>query len=171
MKASTLITILFAPACGSAHEPTTTPTPPAPLSASIDGQPFVARSALMTAVNAKARASSDGHSVTLSTIYVFERVVTCGELAHVDDRHRLTLAEHEHGIQLDVLGVWPRARAVLATSKDVDAAVQTGTSRTDVQGTVTIREATPKGGTISLDLQNAHSNDGAHGDVQFTVCR
>jgi hypothetical protein len=176
MRASTLTMILFASACSSAREPTTTPTPPttpAPLRASIDGHPFVARSALMTEVNAKAHlaADPDGHEVTVSTIYVFERVVTCGDLAHVGDRHRLTLADDEHAIQIDVMGAWPRSRAVLATSKDVDAAVQTGTSRTDVQGTVTILEATPTSGVISLDLQNPYSNDGAHGGVRVTVCR
>lgn len=165
--------ILFA-ACGSTPGPSTPPTPLAPLAplrATIDGQPFVAKSALMTAVNTTARSSSDGQSVTVSTIYVFERVVTCAEIVKLEDRARLTLAENEHGIQLDVLGEWPRGPGVLATERDIDAAVQTGTSRTEVQGTVTIRESTAKSGTLSLDLQNEHSKDGAHGDVQFAVCR
>jgi hypothetical protein len=164
------ITILFASAC-SARPPTPTIPASPTVSGSINGQPFVARSALMTEVNAKARTAADGKSVTVSTIYVFERAVTCAEIAKVEDRHRLKLADKEHGIQIDVVGPWPRPRAILATEKDVDAAVQTGESRTDVQGTVTIVEATGWSGAISLDLKNPHSNDGARGDVSFTVCR
>ena len=58
MRASILTTILFAPACWSAHEPTTTTTPPtAPLRGS------------MTEVNAKAHVAANptGPDVTVST--------------------------------------------------------------------------------------------------------
>lgn len=171
MRASTLTTILFASACGSA-QPTTPTQPAAPLRASIDGKPFVARSALMTEVNGKAHLAIDptGREVTVSTIYVFERVVTCGEISHLKDRARLTLADNEHGIQIDVMGKWPLARGQLVTSKTADAAVQTGESRTDVEGTVTIVESTRTSAVISLDLKNPYSNDGAHGDVRLTIC-
>jgi hypothetical protein len=170
-----LITILSA--CSSAHE-TTTPTTSAPtLRGTIDGKPFVARSALMTEVNATAHAWNDpGKNVTASTIYVFEREASCSELAHVkkEERYYLKLAEQEHAIQIDMVGGWPHALGTLATAtgKDVEVAVQTGESRTDAQGTVTIVEAKRATGVISLDVQNESSkaSNNAHGDVRFTVC-
>lgn len=167
MRASTLITTLVATACTGGPKPPMSPTTAtAPLAATIDGEPFVAKSALMTEANGKARSASDGKHVTVSTIYVFERVV----VARSEDRYYLKLADKERGIQIEILGPWPRGRAVLATDKEAEAAVQTGESRTDVQGTVTIIESTGWSGTISLDVENPHSKDGAKGDVRFTVC-
>jgi hypothetical protein len=123
------------------------------------------------------------HDVLGSTIYIFERVVSCDELERVDPRRRrVTVAENERAILLELTAVWPpAARTVLKTPAaghnldprldQVDAYFNTGESGLAGFGTVTIAEATPTSGLISVELASDPSRDDrARGSVRVAVC-
>jgi len=159
----------------------------------IGGRPFVARSALMIKPNAPFRACSslltgtggcstdkDGFDIKISTIRIYERVVTC---ADVDRRMRdVPLQNGERSIEVRLQGTWPVApNASFTTSEQdprrdhIDSTFKHGFSSGAIaDGTVRFARAASSDGIVELRLQTKNpklpTSGSSNGKVAFVVC-
>jgi hypothetical protein len=157
------------------------------LDSEIGGTAFHARTALITEANAPTHVgwsdASGRHEgdVVVSTLYVFEREVSCRDFKRVEHgRYVVDLGDSERAIELQVQGTWPfRARTVLSTeAKDpmrdhVSAILATSRSGSVADGRVTVVESTRDAGVLDLDLDTRKFNgtDHARGTIRVVVCR
>ncbi len=210
---SALATMLVA-ACSTEQQPVAYPTapppmyptaaeaPPAPtLTGTIGGRAFVARSALMVRANTQMRMCSsaltgtggcsterDGFDISVSSIRLYERVVTCADLG--DEYHRKEARVHggEHFVELELQGRWPvypgSTWRVDATGprSPTDDHVQNVTFRAGGSGSgslaygdVRFLETAPDRGVLTLEVRAANPNGALPGSIggtiPFAVCR
>lgn len=164
------------------------PAPPGPaLAGTIGGRPFIAKSALMTGTNVKGRmnAGNGNFDVSLTTIMIFERPMTCAELTRRGSRLEPNLASGEHSIELFFQATWPVFPNSTWKTGEPDPARDQLSSITFkrtgsnggvlANGSVQFTQAAPEGGALTLQATSmtaaAETAGQVSGGVAFAVCR
>lgn len=169
----------------------------------IGGKPFTAHIALMTArdepfmrcstankPDGQCSTDTDGHAVTISTIMIFERPVTCADVHPVRGQRRgfVPLSPGERVVEIAVDSRWPvpagsawNATAGTAANGSDDPISITFKATTGswngmplgngsvAKGVVRFPNATPSAGVMSIDAASTNPSTAAAGSIRGTV--
>jgi hypothetical protein len=171
--------------------------PQANLNGTIGGRPFVGRTALMVRTNQPFRKCSsdmtgtggcstdkDGFDITISTLRIFERNVTCADLVMQWGKRNARLQSGEHSIELQMQALWPVAPG---SSWQTDERVATRDQLSSVsfeaegnsggaigKGSVQFQQASREGGVMNVRFTTSNPNlptsGSVSGTIPFTVC-
>jgi hypothetical protein len=178
-------------------QPQTQAAAVANLNGTIGGRSFVGRTALMVRTNQPFRKCSsamtgtggcstdkDGFDITISTMRIFERNVTCADLVMQYGKRNARLSPGEHSIELQMQAAWPVASGSSWKTDERDATrdqlsavsfeAEGSNGGAIGKGTVQFQQATRDNGVVNVRLTTSNPNletsGSVSGTIPFVVC-